>query len=45
MTGVDRPTSGLIGYYRIARELGQGGMTTAYLAEDVEELRGTVGKW
>jgi serine/threonine-protein kinase len=38
-TAIDRLTSALAEHYRIERELGQGGMATVYLAEDLKHKR------
>ncbi|MEP6474729.1 MAG: protein kinase, partial [Gemmatimonadota bacterium] len=38
-TPLDRLTAALASHYRIERELGQGGMATVYLAEDLKHHR------
>jgi Tol biopolymer transport system component/tRNA A-37 threonylcarbamoyl transferase component Bud32 len=38
-TPVDRLSSALLGHYQIEREIGQGGMATVYLAQDLRHQR------
>ena len=44
MTTLDRLTAALADRYRIERELGQGGMATVYLAEDIKHKRRVAAK-